>query len=201
MTHTASFATTSGRASARDAVERLRARSRATGAIVMTGFGALWAGLGAAATGSGRLLGAAVAGVAIALALSAWKLMRANPAASRPLPAEFAARERRANRIFAWAMAAEGVGIPLAINLALNLGHPQWQTAAIMVVVGLHFLPLASAFGYRPHLVTGVAMTTWALAYPWLFAAGASSPVGPVVCGAMLFASAAWALRSASDLR
>ena len=31
--------------------------------------------------------------------------------------------------------------------------------------------PLAVGFGYRPHLVTGLAMTAWALAYPALFAA------------------------------
>jgi len=186
---------------ARDVVERLRARSRATGALVMTAFGALWAGLGAAATGAAPLTWTVVALIAVALAWAAVRLIRANPAATEPLPADVAERLRRGGRIFTWACVGEGLGILLAINLAVNLGHPQWQPAAIMGVVGLHFLPLAVGFGYRPHAVTGVAMTAWALAYPWLFAAGAMAPAGPLVAGAMLFASAAWALRSAMPAR
>lgn len=182
----------------RDVSKRLRVRGRATGALVMTGFGALWAGLGAARTGSAAPLWAAVALLAVALALAAVRLLRAHPAVTGPLPADVAERSRRAGRIFAWACAGEGVGILLAVNLVANLGHPQWQPAAIMGIVGLHFLPLAIGFGYRPHFVTGAAMTAWALAYPWLFAAGAMAPVGPVVAGAMLLASAAWALRSAA---
>lgn len=181
----------------RDVSERLRARGRATGALVMTGFGASWAGLGAARTDAAPLLWAAVALLAAALTLAAVRLLRANPAVAGPLPADLAERGRRAGRLFAWACAGEGVGILLAVNLVVNLGHPQWQTAAIMGVVGLHFLPLAIGFGYRPHLVTGVTMTAWALAYPWLFAAGATAPIGPLVAGAVLLASAAWALRSA----
>jgi hypothetical protein len=197
MERTAALESSSSHAHARDVTERLRARSRAVGALVMTGFGAWWAVLGAAATGSAMLIGCAVALIAVALALAAVRLRRANPVVSEPLPADVVVRLRRGKRIFAWALAAEVVGIPLAINLVVDLGHPQWQTSAIMGVVGVHFLPLASGFRYRPHLVTGVAMTAWALAYPGLFAAGGLSPIGPLVGGAMLFASAAWALRPA----
>ena len=68
--------------------------------------------------------------------------------------------------IFLWTNVAEGVAILLAVNLVANLGHPQWQTAAVMAIVGLHFLPLAVGFGYRPHVVTGVAMTAWAAGLP-----------------------------------
>jgi len=184
-----------------DVSERLRARSRATGALVMTGFGALWACMGAPATGVAPQVWAAVALIAVGLALAALQVFRANPAVTEPLSAEITARLRRANRIFMWALAGEGVGIPLAINLVVNLGHPQWQMPAIMLIVGLHFLPLAVGFGDRSYRVTGVAMTTWALAYPWLFAAGALAPAGPLVAGAMLFASAAWALRSVPAAR
>ena len=198
MHSTAALNSSPALAHVRDVSERLRVRGRATGALVMTGFGALWAGLGAARTGDATLPCAVVALLAVALTLAAVRLLRANPAVTGPLPADVAERGRRAGRIFAWACAGEGVGILLAVNLVVNLGHPQWQPAAIMGVVGLHFLPLAIGFGYRPHLVTGVAMTAWALAYPWLFASGAMAPIGPLVAGAMLSASAAWALRSAA---
>jgi hypothetical protein len=196
MHSTAALNSSPALASVRDVSERLRARGRAVGALVMTGFGALWAGLGAARTDAGPPLWAAAGLLAVALTAAAVRLLRANPGVTGLLPADVAERRRRTGRIFAWACAGEGVGILLAVNLVVNLGHPQWQPAAIMGVVGLHFLPLAVGFGYRPHLVTGAAMTAWALAYPWLLAAGAMAPIGPLVAGAVLFASAAWALRS-----
>ena len=93
----------------------------------------------------------------------------------------------------------EGAGIFLAVNVVSNLGHRPWQPAAALLVVGLDFLPLASAFGYRPHLVTGLVLVGWALAWPWLFAAGAMAPAGWEVAGAILMASAVVALRSVQN--
>ena len=181
----------------RDAGERLRARSRATGVLVMSGFGALWAGAGARLSSAPAAAWIVLAIVVLAFGVRARRLLLENPPAAEPLPLELAEQRRRGGRIFAWTSFAEGLGIFLAVNVVVNLGHPQWQAAAAMAVIGLHFLPLALAFGYRPHLVTGVAMTAWALAYPWLFAAGAMAPAGMLGAGAILFASAGWALRSA----
>jgi hypothetical protein len=95
--------------------------------------------------------------------------------------------------VFLWTSVAEGLGI----NVVVKLGHPQWQCAAVMAVVGLHFLPLSFAFDYRPHLVTGVLLAGWALAYPWLIPGGALAAAGPFGASALLIGSAAWALRSA----
>ena len=181
--------------------ERLRARSRATGVLVMTGFGALWAAAGVVTAGAAAWAWIAIAVIAVALALQALKLLRAHPAVDEALPPALAAQRRRAGRIFLWTSVGEGVGIFLAVNVVTNLGHPQWQPAAVLLVVGLHFLPLASAFGYRPHVVTGLAMTAWAVAYPACFAAGALAPAGLFGAAAILFASAAWALRSVRAIR
>jgi len=180
----------------RDAGERLRARSRATGVMMLSGFGALWAAAGIRLSSGPAWTWIALAIVVLAFGVRALGVLRANPSPTWPLAVELAERQRRAGRIFAWTSAGEGLGILLAVNLVVNLGHPDWQAAAIVAVVGLHFLPLAVAFGYRPHLVTGVAMTAWALAWPWLFAAGAAAPAGLFGAAAILFASAAWALRS-----
>ena len=179
-----------------DVGERLRVRARATGVLVLSGFGALWAGAGVSLSSAQAWAWIVLAIVVLAFGVRAVRLLRANPSVAEPLALELAKRQRRAGRIFAWTSAGEGVGILLAVNLAVNLGHPDWQGAAVMAVVGLHFLPLASAFGYRPHLVTGATMTAWALAYPWLFVGGAMAPMGMLGAAAILFASAAWALRS-----
>ncbi len=196
MNHSASLNSTPTGAAARDPSERQRARSRATGVLVMTVFGALWAAVGLLLSGNPGWGWIVVASLLVALVAHAVKLLRANPRAREPLAADQVERQRRAGRIFLWTGVAEGVGIFLAVNVVLNLGHPEWRAAAMMVVVGLHFLPLAIAFGYRPHLVTGLVMTAWALGYPWLFAAGALAPMGLFGAAAILCASAAWALRS-----
>ena len=179
-----------------DAGARLRARSRAIGVLVFAGFGGLWAAGGATLSSAPAWAWLVIATLVLAFGVRAVRLLRANPAVTEPLPADIAARRRRAGRIFLWTNVAEVLGILLAVNLVVNLGRPQWQTAAVMATVGLHFLPLAVGFGYRPHLVTGVAMTAWALAYPALFAAGGMAPAGSFGAAAILFASAAWALRS-----
>ena len=178
-----------------DPRDALRARSRAVGALVMSGFGALWATLGLARAGAAGWAWCALAIVVVAFGVRAVRVLRDHPPFEGPLPDDCAAQRRRAGRIFAWTSAGEGVGILLAVNLAVNLGHAEWQAAAAMVVVGLHFLPLAVAFGYRPHLVSGGALTVWALSYPWLLA-GPMAPAGLLGAGLILFASAAWALRS-----
>ena len=183
---------------ASDAGERLRVRTRAIGVLVLSGFGALWAGAGATLSSAPAWAWVVLAVVPLAFGVRALRLLRATPRAAEPLPAEIARRKRRGDRIFAWTSFGEGLGILVAINVVANLGHPQWQPAAAMGVVGLHFLPQSTAYDYPPHLATGVAMTAWALAYPWLFAAGAMAPAGMLGAGAILFASAAWALRSAT---
>jgi hypothetical protein len=196
MARTIALITPPAAAPTRDASERQRARSRTVGALVMSVFGALWAASGLLLSSQAGWGWIVVVSLLVAFVAPAVQLLRANPRGQAPLAADQVERQRRAGRIFLWTGVAEGLGIFLAVNVVVNLGHPQWQWAAMMAVVGLHFLPLADAFGYRPHVVTGVAMTAWALAYPWMFAAGALAPVGLFGAAAILFASAAWALRS-----
>lgn len=201
MTHAAAASSPVIHATATDVTERLRARSRARGVLVIGSFGALWAVVGALLSSAPAWEWLAIALLATAFGVRALRLLRANPAVADPLPAEAAERQRRRGRLFLWTSVGEGVGIFLAANIVIDLGHSQWQPAAIMTVVGLHFLPLAAALEYRPHVVTGIVMTAWALAYPWLFAAGAMAAAGPFGAAAILFASAAWALRSLSPVR
>ena len=191
---TAFASPTSTPAPALDAAGRLRARSRATGVLVFAGFGGLWAAGGAALSSAPAWAWLAIVAFVAGFAVTAARLLRTHPPVTESLPETLATRRARAGRIFVWTNVVEGLAILVAVNLLVNLGHAPWQTAAIMAIVGLHFLPLAVGFGYRPHALTGLAMTGWALAYPALF--GAMSAAGPFGAAAILFASAAWALHS-----
>jgi len=180
------------------AIGNARARSRAVGALVMSGFAAAWAAYGLARAGAAGWAWLALAAVILAFGMRGLVVLRSHPVVDAPLPDDVAAQRRRGDRIFTWACIGEGVGILVAVNVAVNLGLPQWQAAAAMVVVGLHFLPLASGWRYPPHLVSGGALTAWAVSYPWLLAGGPMAPAGFLGAAAILLASAAWALRMAA---
>jgi hypothetical protein len=67
------------------AMQRLRARSRAVGVMVMALFASLWAVGGALLSGGGLVAAACIVAAAVALALGL-RLLRDNPASSAPLP-------------------------------------------------------------------------------------------------------------------
>jgi len=174
---------------------RERARGRAAGALVMSFFGTWWIVSGLARSSWPAWSWGVLAAVVARIGVEALRRRRAHPGVDEPLPAALVEQQRRANRIFWWTCAGEVLGILVGVNLVANLGHPDWQPAAVMLVVGLHFLPLAAAFRTRAHVVTGCALAAWALAYPALLAGGGLAPLGFVAGGAILLASAAWALR------
>jgi len=77
----------------------------------------------------------------------------------------------------------------------LNLsGHWQWIIPSIILIVGIHFFPLAVLFKYRRHYFTGAAMVLVAALYPFLSKDGAASLVGCLGAGLILWASAVGAL-------
>lgn len=170
-------------------------RSRAIRVLVLTGFGFAWAAAGLLKGDAPGWCWIVLLSIVVALASHGVQSLRRVAAAAEPLAAPEAERQRRAGRWLTWTSAIEGVAILLAVNIVANLGHPQWQTAAAMLVVGLHFLPLAFALESRAHVVTGVVLSAWALGYPWLFAAGAVSAAGPLGAGVVLLASAMVAQR------
>ena len=54
--------------------------------------------------------------------------------------------EKKKDKLFMMAVAAEGVGIFIAINVVANLHHPELEVPAMALVVGLHFFPMAKVF-------------------------------------------------------
>ena len=71
--------------------------------------------------------------------------------------------EKKKRRLFAIICTAEGVGIAIAINIVINLHHPELQVPAMALVVGLHFFPLAKLFKRKMDYYLGAWSTLVAL--------------------------------------
>jgi hypothetical protein len=143
----------------------------AWGAIIMSFFGALFAALtlGFQFHWTGLKLGLPFALFAI-IALAAALVIRR--------PGEGISPSKQAERVIMWSSIGEGVGLFLAANLVINLGHREMLLPAMAVVVGLHFLPMAYAIPFRPFYGLGFALLAAAAAG---FALGA--PTGGAVSG------------------
>jgi hypothetical protein len=86
-----------------------------------------------------------------------------------------------------------------ALNVALNvIGHTEWLFPGIMMIVGLHFFPLARLFSASKanNFTIGLALVTVAALYPFVTAGGPQSPLGPLGAGLMLWTSALVTLAS-----
>lgn len=104
------------------------------------------------------------------------------------------AEQQRARR-FNVINAAQWVAIFVVAGALSYLGRADYILPAIIAIVGLHFLPLGRLFAYPPHYLTGVAMVAWALIYSLMPGMGPRSTWGPFGAGALLWLSAAWALK------
>lgn len=78
-----------------------------------------------------------------------------------------------------------------AAIVALNAaGRPEWITPAVILIVGLHFFPLARLFRAPRHYAIGTALVVVALAYPWMADGGPDYPSGELATGAILWIGA-----------
>jgi hypothetical protein len=138
----------------------------AKGAIILGFFGSLFAALTLAFAfdRTGIMLAFPFAMFA-AIALAAIIVMRR--------PGEGIVPSERVKRTIMWSSIGEGIGMALAANIAIKLGHPEMLLPAMALVVGLHFLPIAHAARFRPFWLLGFALLTaaalgFALGLPWI---------------------------------
>lgn len=75
-----------------------------------------------------------------------------------------AAEEKRIGRLVGIWSGVEGVAIFLAINLCANLNRTRLIAAAICLIVGLHFVPLAKGLPVPAYYLTAALMTALGLA-------------------------------------
>ncbi|HJV91354.1 MAG TPA: hypothetical protein VJ623_13680 [Holophagaceae bacterium] len=162
---------------------------RAIGSLFFSVFGGAWVGAWALkSVGLRSWMGVPILLGTLMLLGAALRQYLANRSA---LAAESETPERRrASWIFNLVKAGQWIAVLIAVNVVNNPGHPEWVIPAFIFIVGVHFLPLASVFKARRHLLTGVALMAVALIYPQVAPQGAASPVGCLGAGVILWAAA-----------
>ncbi len=135
---------------------------RVTGALFFVGFGAAWVFFGL--KGTHHATPSAFTALALVeaglLGLCLWLFRRA-----RTLPAGHISpeAEQRMKRMFTAVNIIQWVSAFTAVAILNVLHRPDYIAPAIIVIVGLHLLPLAQSFRYRQHYVTGVLLVLWAV--------------------------------------
>jgi hypothetical protein len=167
--------------------------SRAIGAMFFAVFGGAWVALWCfvrfdAKPGYLLLVAAATAALLLA-AIRQFKKNRAAHAAEADLP-----ESKRAGRIFNTVNAIQWVVVFIVSTSLSKLGHYEWIIPSIILIIGIHFLPLAVAFKVPRHYLTGAALILLAILYPLMAKTGPRSPTGCLGAGIILWASAGAAL-------
>ena len=86
-----------------------------------------------------------------------------------------------------WSGIIEGITMLVVINLLNNTGHENVVLPGIVMVVGLHFLPMAFAIPFRPFFVLSAVLIATSLAGFIV-----QQPTGSIVAG-LAAAIALWA--------
>jgi hypothetical protein len=144
-----------------------RKAGAAVGQMIVTGFGTLWMiswCLQRRGVDAPILMLIALAGAAIFLA--AWSQFRAGR--RQPDTREEKTVYKAHGRAFLWVNVAQWLALFASGPCLAWFGHANWGEAAGIMIVGLHFLPLARLFRTRQHYLTGLALILVALVYPWL---------------------------------
>ena len=151
----------------------------ASGAIIMGFFGAIFAAVTLA-------LPLDVRGVILATPFAVFAAILVAALAIIRRPGPRLALSPAAERVVMWSTIAEGIGIPVAIELVVNFGHAAWELPAIALIVGLHFLPIARATALGAFYLLGGALVAAAIV-----GAALAPPIGPIIAGAAA-ATALW---------
>ncbi len=189
-----------------------RAFGMSIGNLFLGFFGMVWIVLGLVAVGriqppvltvapgniSPLVLALLIGFLALLVAASIYTMRRTYPLLDRSEASVVA--QKKINRRFGlvnfvqWALIFAVVyGLP---HLRLN----DWILPAIILVIGVHFFPLARLFKARLHYLTGLVIVIWAIAYPVLFSAGKGDSIGSLGMGLILWASAAFTCSRAFHL-
>jgi hypothetical protein len=145
--------------------------------LILSLFAMLW-GLAALAVdgASSALLAAPVAVTAILIA-AGWKILP---------PTNLAEAESKRIRLLVrrWSI-VEVVCVAGAVYALRHVHAPELISAAIAIIVGLHFLPLARGIPERSYYVTGVALVAMGVLVPVL-ATGYLRLLLPLATGAII---------------
>jgi hypothetical protein len=130
------------------------------GAAVLLFFGAVWllVGLYTGRYSPGWLRTALLlAGLALAASIGVLTSRASHPTHIAPQPkAEQTTAGRQMGSRFGLIVGVEGTAIMLVVLLLNATHHSDYIVCAIAMIVGLHFLPLASLFGAFVYYATGL---------------------------------------------
>jgi Ca2+/Na+ antiporter len=187
---------TAGAAGNRDAA---LAVSRCYGAIFFAVFGGAWLLLAAYAFGRLSIFeGVLIAAVVVLFVIAAMRLQRRGKDVGKDaVPAE---EQHRNDRIFGIVNAVTWITVFLVFMIFPLIGHDDLAIPAVALIVGLHFFPMPPLYRHTANLVTGACIAVWAIVCPMLFQG--DRMIGFVAAGAglALWASAAWALKTAVQI-
>ena len=169
-------------------------QGRAVGALMFTGFGALWLVLSLYAREQMNAISlSGIALIASGLVLAAVHLMRH----SKHLPRE--PEDPRIMKVFHRVNATQWVVCFVLATLLGRLHHDVYIVPMIACIVGLHLFPLARLFRYPMHYVTGTAMVLWAVGAMIIVPADHVQGITALGAGVILWLSAATTLALALD--
>src|SRR5580704_2499771 len=184
---------------ARGNADAARAVGRCSGALFFSGFGAAWFLL--AAYAFGRLNKVTVSAIAVVLVLLVIPALRLQGRGKSSAQDAFPAEERRRNdRSFLILNAVTWIGVFLVFQILPRLGYESLAIPAVVLIVGLHFFPMPPLYRHRANLVTGACLVVWGIACAVLFRGDRMIGFATAGAGFVLWASAAWALKTASQL-
>lgn len=168
-------------ASADDECLELTRQLRRRGTVVLSVFALLWAFTGASGTGAATdVVPVTVEAAAVLVTAAAIRLGLRKDAAPSPrtvrLPANWARGVGLVN-------AAEVAAIVAVIAATVGSGRPRVLPAAVALVVGLHFFPLARLYDQRQYRWTGALLSAVAAVGFVLTAAGLPAEILRVVVG------------------
>ncbi len=163
---------------------------RATGSFFFTGFGVIWVLTGL--SGMHRLLPV----IAILMGLLGATLVAAGVLLLRRAKAMPAGdvdpvEQARVERVFNAVNIIQWVAVATAVVILILLGRPAYIVPAIAIIVGLHLFPLAGAFRYPLHYVTGTALIGWSVGCIAMLPAASIPGVGAFGTGCILLVSSA----------
>ncbi|MCC8424606.1 hypothetical protein [Mucilaginibacter sp. UR6-11] len=127
---------------------RIAILSVATGLLLMAVFTTMWAGVASSSlTGTGKWIEIGFFAVLVIAFISSsvyfFSVSKRFPVLSNDADKN---RGKKDEMWFGIIFGGEGLGIFIAVNLVINLGHPDLVIPAIALVVGLHFYPMAKLF-------------------------------------------------------
>lgn len=145
-------------------------RGSGIGVIFMAVFGTLWAGTGVMGLQGWGVPYVELAAifVGIIMVIVGISLIHASQKIPHQVSEDGARRLKRIGFLFNMVFIAEGLLIGIAISICNLINQTDLIPGVIAIIVGIHFLPLASLFQIKVYYATGVPLCLLAL-ITWLF--------------------------------